>query len=412
MDSVELDLDRYDLPDLLNLFRCESHNIDVIKENYKNKIQLVELIEDKTDKKDLKNFFNQAYNKILDLINDKKREENKIFLEKKIDPPPFLDLLPENRNINHPMPPPNLKEIEQTNIKPYISSLINPVYRQVQKQNLHFDSRFRKDYYKSSSTNFNLTLTEPCEYVIGIKLLSICIPNTWYLFSKSKKNNKFKITFDANQMDKITYEILIKDGNYTRETLIEYLNNEWFYKSNTNTNLKYVKFDICKFSNKSCFQLVNAKDDYSININFSTYDNDNIIYNAGWILGFRFSEYKQITNTNTLLSEGLFDCNFNKYIYFCLNDYNKNVNNDNIVFFENSTMRYDVLSKIYLNDNKFSVNANTIDLNNQSRARKYHGPITLKKMEIKLVDEFGNIININNMDFSFVLEIEKLYRKI
>ena len=78
MDSVELDLDRYELKDLLNLFKCDSQNIEIIKENYQNKIQLVELIEDKTDKKDLKNFFNQAYNKILDLINDQKREENKI----------------------------------------------------------------------------------------------------------------------------------------------------------------------------------------------------------------------------------------------------------------------------------------------------------------------------------------------
>ena len=115
-----------------------------------------------------------------------------------------------------------------------------------------------------------------------------------------------------------------------------------------------------------------------------------------------------------IYSEGLFDCSGDKYFYFCLNDYNKNVNNENVVFFEDSTMRYDVLSKIYLIDGKFSVNIdeNADDLNNQTRTRKYHGPITLKKMEIKIVDAFGRTINLNNMDFSFVLEIEKLYRKI
>ena len=40
MDSVELDLDRYELKDLLNLFKCDSQNIETIKENYQNKIRL------------------------------------------------------------------------------------------------------------------------------------------------------------------------------------------------------------------------------------------------------------------------------------------------------------------------------------------------------------------------------------
>jgi len=414
MDSVELDLDRYELKDLLNLFKCDSHNIEVIKENYQNKIQLVELIKDNTDKKDLRNFFLQAYNKILDLVNDQKREENKILMVKKeTELPPFLDLMPKNRNINHPMPPKNLHEVDQTNIKPYISSLINPVYRQVQKQNLHFDSRFRKGYYQSSSTNFQLNLSEPCESIIGLKLSSICIPNSWYLFADNRNNNTFIIEVKCNHTSLAKYPICIKEGNYTRSELVKYLNDTWFYNSSTDTLLQYIKFDICKFSLKSSFQLVDCPDkSYSINIRFASKKSENIIYNAGWILGFRYAEY--MNASKPIYSEGLFDCSGDKYFYFCLNDYNKNVNNENVVFFEDSTMRYDVLSKIYLIDGKFSVNIdeNTDDLNNQTRTRKYHGPITLKKMEIKIVDAFGRTINLNNMDFSFVLEIEKLYRKI
>ena len=72
------------------------------------------------------------------------------------------------------------------------------------------------------------------------------------------------------------------------------------------------------------------------------------------------------------------------------------------------------LAKIYLIDGKFSVNIddNADDLNNQTRTRKYHGPIDFKKFHITIIDEFGRKISLNNMDFSFVLEVEKLYRKI
>ena len=77
-------------------------------------------------------------------------------------------------------------------------------------------------------------------------------------------------------------------------------------------------------------------------------------------------------------------------------------------------MCYEVLAKIYLIDGKFSVNIDdsSDDLNNQAKTRKYHGPVDLKKFHITILDEFGRKINLNNMDFSFVLEVTKLYRKI
>ena len=75
-------------------------------------------------------------------------------------------------------------------------------------------------------------------------------------------------------------------------------------------------------------------------------------------------------------------------------------------------MKYEVLAKIYLIDGKFGVNIddNTDDLNNQTRTRNYHGPIDLGKFHVTIIDEYGRKISLNNMDFSFVLEVEKMYR--
>ena len=41
--------------------------------------------------------------------------------------------------------------------------------------------------------------------------------------------------------------------------------------------------------------------------------------------------------------------------------------------------------------------------------RIYFGPIDLTKLEIKLFDEFGRLVDINNADYSFTIELELLY---
>ena len=297
--------------------------------------------------------------------------------------------------------------------KNYISSEINPVLRETTKQNLHFNTKFRDKYYQTSSTDFDYYLSEPCSDIISLKLSSICIPNSWYLFSHERKNNRFVVELCGPCEPLSIHEIVIPDGNYDRETLTEYLNNRYFYKSGLNNPLKYVKFTIDRFSLKSRFEFIDdTPDDYKMNIKLVDNKNENIMYTAGWILGFRYGQYLNVDKV--VISESLFNCGGDCYFYFCLNDYKKNVNNANIVYFQNSTMRYQVLAKIYLIDGKFSVNIDdsTDDLNNQTRTRKYHGPIDFKKFHITIIDEFGRKISLNNMDFSFVLEVEKLYRKI
>jgi hypothetical protein len=44
-----------------------------------------------------------------------------------------------------------------------------------------------------------------------------------------------------------------------------------------------------------------------------------------------------------------------------------------------------------------------------TKRRLYNGPINLKVINIKILDQFGNVIDLNNMDFSFTLELEILY---
>ena len=291
---------------------------------------------------------------------------------------------------------------------------VNPIKRPFIHKNVHLNSKFRDDYYNTSSTNFKYTFSDNLEKVISIKLASISIPNSWYLFSHERGNNRFYIEDVGNNGCCNMHEIVIPDGNYSALQLETYLNGKYFYKSTTQTMLRFIKFSIGKHNMKSCFEVLDdlTGDSTKFNISFVNRNTENLMFGAGWILGFRHGKYLNLNSY--VLSEGLFDAGGDRYLYFCLKDYNNNVTNSNVVYFDDTTMRNDVLAKIYLVDGKFAINFDTTsdDNSNFSKTREYFGPITFKKLDIQLLDQYGKQINLNNMDFSFSLEIKQKYNNI
>jgi len=49
------------------------------------------------------------------------------------------------------------------------------------------------------------------------------------------------------------------------------------------------------------------------------------------------------------------------------------------------------------------------NLNIITTPRDYFGPVNLQNMTIQLLDEYGRIVDLNNMDFSFCLTLSTLY---
>ena len=244
--------------------------------------------------------------------------------------------------------------------------------------------------------------------VVSMRLVSIEIPNSWYLFSKIKQNNVFEISIEENE-EKYGYKIEIPDGNYDNQTLEDYLNSNFFYQSGMENSLKYIKFSINSHNLKSKFELIESCDLEKKRIRFSLKFTEsvgqNIMTTFGWILGFRIATY---INVKELVSEGLFDAGGDRYIYVSINDYQYNNNTSNIVCFDKSILNEDVIAKIPMVNGKLSliVNDNNSPL---SKIRLYNGPVNLSRLQIKVLDHFGSIIDLNNMDFSMTLELQLLY---
>jgi hypothetical protein len=179
---------------------------------------------------------------------------------------------------------------------------LNSVKRITQLFNLNLNSCFRSNYYTCSSTDFSYIIPTEIKNVVSLRLASIEIPNTWYLFSNKQKNNTFQIIID-DECGTETYIIVIPDGNYDYESLQYYLNTTYFYESNLETKLKYIKFSIDSKNFKTRFELIDEAlecNDFYYSLIFLENVNDNIMSTAGWLFGFRLPKYLNI-NGNCLL---------------------------------------------------------------------------------------------------------------
>jgi hypothetical protein len=67
-----------------------------------------------------------------------------------------------------------------------------------------------------------------------------------------------------------------------------------------------------------------------------------------------------------------------------------------------------ILARISLQSRFFDVQLSN-NLNIITNPREYFGPINIKNMNVQLLDEYGRVVDLNNMDFSFCLTLVTAY---
>jgi hypothetical protein len=433
--NIDLDINNYNYDDLLQLFKIQEKQKDnrqIIQEKllliqpkvnpdiynfYKKSSQILDCIYTLFDSNMLLDLNDQKMishyiDKIKKIENYEKKNTQNIFQELiSLNDEKDFDL--GNSNSMNSMFS-NLQQNQNFIIDSYSNQVapgkLNSLKRITQTQNICLNSCFRSQYLQSASTDFDYLIPTEIKNVVSMRLASIEIPNSWYLFSDKKINNTFKIIIDNNCINdnnsiKTEHIICIPEGNYDIDTIEEFLNTVYFYKSNTDLN--FIKFSINPLNYKSSFEIINCDNPLlSFSLTFIEDINQNPMNTCGWIFGFRSPKYININEKVT--SEGLFDAGGDRYLYLSLTDYQYNNNNINIIGFDKSILENDILAKVLLVNGKFSliINENT---NSLTKIRKYNGPINLKKIHVKLLDKFGELIDLNQMDFSFTLELELLY---
>jgi len=298
----------------------------------------------------------------------------------------------------------------------FYPGIINPLKKRVLKQHLNIDTRFRDNYYTTQSTNFHVDLPIKFSSVMTMQLTTFEMPTAYYAVSSQLGNNFFTITIGS-----VSEVITIRDGNYTSDALVMYLNN---YVSGTGPLAGSVFSDILFTANidgtgsgsgqmniNLNSSVVSDATIFNFTVNFQADKYGNPDYSTplplkfGWIMGFREGIY---TNNSSYVSEGLVDVTGPRYIYLVIDDFNNNVNNSFYSAFNSSILNKNVLARISLQGGTFNILLQN-NLSVITNARQYFGPVDIQKLHIKLLDEYGRILDLNNMNYSFCLMFQTVY---
>lgn len=412
--NFDLNVENYSRNELIEMFELPSHfdkNIVEIKESKLRE----SIINNKQIKKDTQiqtiNFLTKAKNIIL---NDNTNENN--FKNKN-----SQKLIDKIYNTNYELKSSELEDYNEHMIqirpdKAYVTSspseffpgVINPLKKRTTRKNLNIDSRFRDNYYSTSSTNFNFNLPTNIENVVQMQLNAIEIPMTYYVISKQYNNNYFTIIVNDS-----TTVITIPDGNYTQTTIMDIINTQL---NLAGAPFSYISFIINLIGNQtgSAQTMVGPNGSgavTSIELNFQAdrygLDDRNtpLPLKFGWILGFRNGIY--LGNLN-YVSEGVVDLTGPKYFFIVIDDYNNSVNNSFISAFNSSILNNNILARISSQANNFNILQQN-NLNIITTPRDYFGPVKLQTINVQLLDEYGRVVDLNNMDFSFCLTLVTIY---
>jgi hypothetical protein len=361
----------------------------------------------------------------------------------------------------------------QSSINSYPSHLkagtINQLDRKSYKQLININSRFRNNYTITPASDFGFNLPTPIKKVVSMKVISVNLPKVIYTVSSVTGSNAFLIGNGSAVPD---YPIDISNGSYSGQDMATHITTSLLQTTDfSDVILNYSKISgKMRFSRPSGANFTLNFDYISPSDCPNTFSQtgSNIFRDQltlGWTLGFRqnyqyrtplnatrqpaaFQTNKQLraqsiihsrrpvitpeknngfqylepynnccthstyetptdisftyTGSTVYHSEGIYDPVSNAYFLLGIDDFQNNHSNSVVSPLQQETFgSADILAVI---------SSSCCDkCCSEPIPRIYFGPTDIAKLHIKLYDEFGRIVDMNNGDYSFKLEVEILY---
>ena len=425
--NFDLNIDNYtkdDYMDIFNLDKSMNPTRNTVEKNYKDLLNNIEEENlDQQEKQHIKVFLTECKNNLLSLLKEDTQPYKLIETD-------FI----RDMNQSETFQSNNNFIIKKQQMKNnYHTNKINPIAKVVKTQLININTKFRKNYYDTNATDFILDIPEEFKNVISLTIQSVQIPNSDYTYSSNLGTNEFTIeifdldtaTGNASNQEKKTVKIL--NGIYNGNMLQDYLNTYVFADEPLNRvgcsydeiTRKFRFFRDYRDENKGGKPVdPTGATRYAFNLDFRLSNDISrpIQLNMGWILGYRQQYYRwqddyvDSSGVNFRTQEGfnpeaIYDTLGSKYYILSIDDFNKNYSNTLTSPFQESMFNdQNAIAKIPNSPNLQQLD----DIFYQSR-REYFGPVNIKKMRIRLLDELGRIVDLNNNDYSFSIVIEQLY---
>ena len=210
----------------------------------------------------------------------------------------------------------------------------------------------------------------------------------------------------------LSHKFILRDAMTTLKTSFAVKNVEGIFEKNINNfgepypEIMNLYADVKKIHFKTIYNQENSLSEIRMNVKNSMKSSENIQTSLGWVLGFRASNY---ILKHHIVSEGVPFMSGPRYGYISIDDHQTNSKSEFQVVYGDSVRDDNIIARI----NLAPQSVHTLSLRDAgmaslfNRTRTYHGPVDIQKLTIKLYDEYGRIIDLNNTDWSFTLEFEK-----
>ena len=265
---------------------------------------------------------------------------------------------------------------------------------------LNIDTRFTDDYQNTKDYNtpdkHTITLPERVNDVSSIKVSQVEIPLSFYNVSTCLGNNHLVVRSSSGNT-----VVNVIDGNYTGDyssLLFNNLTTDLQYTIDVNNYVKFINL-----STVTSYTI-----DFAVDVSGNS-DKYSLKSKLGWLLGFRNDKYT-LGPSKSVVSESCIDCSPIRYLYLVLDEFSNSFPNSFSSFYSRSVMNKKILAKISLNN--FNNPYKTLLTGNESNGvlvsdtRTYSGKVDIQRINVELVNEWGKTVNLNGLDYSFLLKIE------
>lgn len=256
----------------------------------------------------------------------------------------------------------------------------------------------------STSSWFIFSTSQIYKNITSVKLTSLEFPNTFYSFSQLRGNTSFTLTITGNPPATIT----IPDGNYQNSNTVLTLDPSTLiatiedYIQNT---LGFAAFSIDYDPVTHRITFSYPTDPFTITFPTSTSNpyKNGIGYNLGFYQTTYSSTFTPAPITlHQIVADVPPDVIQDKYIYLQINDWSL-VHHQDI----NQTS-FPAFAKIQLPGTKNTMIFDGNYINSSTKEYFFQQPVNIQRLEIKLLDAYGNVLETDGDNWSMTVELRQV----
>ena len=254
----------------------------------------------------------------------------------------------------------------------------------------------------TSSSYFVFYPSRPYKNITSIKLTSMEFPNTFYVFEYATRENTVFSIVEQTPDNGLVYDyphppIIVSDGNYsTADDLVGDIQqllpiDKYEIKRNPRSNLITIS---------SIYIYPGETSPRTFTLEFPSTPTVNPNGNGiGYNLGFQQLKY---TGQSSYTAETVPDVFQDTYVYLSINDYNL------IEHPEFGQNHFEAFAKITLPASKNTIVYDNNYTNSTSKEYHFQQPTNINRLEIKLLDAYGNTLDLKGASFSMSLELQEV----